>query len=103
MAPMGAAPMAAGGQRNVALIAGGAVLLLIALGAGFVFVRNLYDYVTIEDRWANMPRLSAAARDFGVRIIKSAAMNRMVVYGPVSALFGAGGAVLTFLGLRQKK
>ena len=87
----------------VALIAGGAVLLLIAAGAGLVFVRNLYDYLTVEDRWANMPRLGAAARDLGIRIIKSAAMNRMMVYGPVAFLFGAGGAVLTFLGLRQKK
>jgi hypothetical protein len=100
-APQGAIPQPGGG-RNVGMIAGGAVLLLIALAVGAIFAINLYQYLTVEARWADMPRLSSAARDFGIRIVKEAAMRRMVIYGPLTAIFGAGGAVLMFLGLRKK-
>jgi hypothetical protein len=89
-------------QRNVALIVIGAILLVIALGAGFVFFMNLYQYMTVEDRWANDPMLSRAARGFGVRIIKAAAMRRMEMFGPIMGLFGIGGLVCSFLGIRKK-
>lgn len=95
-------PFARQPQRNVALIVVGAILLFIALGAGFVFLMNLNQYLTIEDKWANDPFLSPAARDFGVRIIKEAALKRMMMFGPVSGLFGIVGLVLGILGLRKK-
>ena len=86
----------------MALIVVGAIMLVIALGAGFVFLMNLNQYLTIEDKWANDPFLSPAAREFGVRIIQDAALKRMMVFGPVSGLFGIVGLVLGFLGLRKK-
>lgn len=89
-------------QRNVALLVVAAVLLLIALGAGLVFVINLHQYLTIEDKWANDPLLSPMARDFGVRIIQKAAMKRMMVFGPTSGVLGIAGLVLGLLGLRKK-
>lgn len=75
---------------------------MIALGAGLVFVMNLHQYLTIEDRWANDPLLSPMARDFGVRIIQKAAMKRMMVFGPTSGVLGLTGLVLGVLGLRKK-
>lgn len=95
-------PFARQPQRNVALIVVSAILLVIALGAGFAFLMNLNQYLTIEDRWADESFLSPAARDFGVRIIKEAALRRMMTFGPVSALFGIVGLVLGILGLRKK-
>jgi hypothetical protein len=95
-------PFARQPERNVALIVVGAILLVIALGAGFVFLMNLNQYLTIEDKWANDPFLTPAARDFGVRIIKEAALRRMMTFGPVSGLFGIVGLVLGILGLRKK-
>lgn len=89
-------------QRNVALIVVSAILLVIAMGAGFVFLMNLNQYLTIEDKWANDPFLSSAARDFGVRIIREAALKRMMIFGPVSGLFGIVALVLGVLGLRKK-
>jgi hypothetical protein len=95
-------PFAKQPQRNVALIVVAAILLFIALGAGFVFAMNLSQYLTIEDKWANDPFLSPAAREFGVRIIQDAALKRMMVFGPASGLFGISGLVLGILGLRKK-
>ena len=95
-------PFAKQPQRNVALIVVGAILLVVALLAGAVFLMNLNQYLSIEDKWAHDPYLSPAARDFGVRIIKQAAMKRMMMFGPVSGLTGIVGLVLGFLGLRKK-
>lgn len=89
-------------QRNVGLIIGAAILLVIALLAGAVFLMNLNQYLSIEDKWANDPYLTGPARDFGVRIIKQAAMKRMMMFGPISGLTGIAGLVLGFLGLRKK-
>lgn len=89
-------------QRNVGLMAGGAVLLVLALGVGALFAFNLYQYLTVADRWANDPMLSKSARAFGVAIVQAAAAKRMAMFGPVSALFGIGGVTLLVLGLRKK-
>ena len=89
-------------KRNVALLVVGIVLLLIALGAGVIFIINLNQYLTVADRWANDPLLSKAGRNFGVAIIKAAAKRRMFTFGPVSGLFGVGGLVCLVLGIRKK-
>jgi hypothetical protein len=101
---MAAAPAAVARQpkRNIALILGGLFLLLIALGVGSVFALNLYQYLTVADRWAADSTLSPVAREFGVRIVEQAAMKRMMVFGPVMGFFGLVGLVLTGLGLRKK-
>jgi len=95
-------PQASGGKQNPALIAVGAIFLLIAAGVGVLFLMNLYQYMTVEDRWANDTTMIREARAFGVRIIKSAAMKRMTMFGPISGLSGIIGLVLLFLGLRKK-
>jgi hypothetical protein len=89
-------------KRNVALIIVGCVLALLALGAGVVFLINLNQYLSIEERWANDPLLSPEARRFGVSIIQHAAMKRMTLFGPLSGGLGVLGLVLFFLGLRKK-
>ena len=96
--PMGGMVPAAN-QQKTAMLAGGGVLLFIALAVGLLFLRNMHQYLTIEDRFASLP---SYARGFGVRLVKEAAMNRMIVFGPLAALFGAGGGVLMFLGLKKK-
>lgn len=95
-------PFARQPQRNVALIVIGAILLVVALGAGFVFLMNLNQYLTIEDKWRNERFLDPAAREWGIALIKNAAMKRMMLFGPVSGLTGIGGLVLGILGLRKK-
>ena len=100
-APMGY-PQQRAPQRNVALIVVGAILLFIALGAGFVFLMNLHQYLTVEDRWAHDPYLSPAARSFGVRIVQQAAMKRMMLFGPIGGVTGITGLVLGILGIRKK-
>ena len=97
-APMGGL-MPAANQQKTAMLAGGGVLLFIALAVGLLFLRNMHQYLTIEDRFSSLP---SYARGFGVRLVKEAAMNRMIVFGPLAALFGAGGGVLMFLGLKKK-
>jgi hypothetical protein len=89
-------------QRNVAAIVVGGILLFIALGAGFVFFLNLYQYLTVEDRWAHERVLTPEMRAFGVRIVREASMKRILVFGPISGLSGIGGVVLGVLGLRKK-
>ncbi|XYH98407.1 hypothetical protein ACMHYB_01175 [Sorangium sp. So ce1128] len=102
-APQAGYPMAGagpqGGQRNMGLVAGGGVMLFIALAVGALFLYNLYQYLTVEDHFADLPRY---ARNLGVAIVQQAAMRRMTIFDPISALFGAGGAVLMFLGFRKK-
>lgn len=101
-APASPRPFVREPQRNVVLVGVGALLLIVALAAAFAFLMNLNQYLTIEDRWASDPLLSPAARDFGVRIIKDAALKRMMMFGPASGLFGIAGLVLGLLGLRKK-
>ena len=93
---------AAGGKRNPVLIAIGAVFMLIALVTGAIFLMNLRQYLTVEDRWADMKDMIPEARQFGVRLIKGAAMNRMTTFGPISGVAGLIGFVLLILGLRKK-
>ena len=100
--PMPAAPMARQPKRNIVLILIGVVLLFIALGVGAIFAYNLWQYMTVEDRWASSPGLSPMARELGVRIVQKAAMNRMMIFGPVAGFFGLIGLVLSILGLRKK-
>jgi hypothetical protein len=89
-------------KRNVVLILIGVVLLFISLGVGAVFAYNLWQYLTVADRWADKPGLIPEARDFAVRIIEQAAMRRMMIFGPISGFFGLIGLVLAGLGLRKK-
>jgi hypothetical protein len=89
-------------KRNVALIVVGIALFLLAAGAGVVFLINLNQYLSIEEKWANEPFLSAEARRFGVSLIKGAALKRMTLFGPIAGGFGVLGAVLLLLGLRKK-
>jgi len=95
-------PYARAPERNIALIIVGVVLILIALAVGAIFLLNFYQYVTIADKWANDPELSPEARDFGVTLVKDAAMGRMILFGPISVFSGLAGAVLGGLGLRKK-
>jgi hypothetical protein len=87
--------------RNVALIVVGVALLLFAALAAAVFAFNLYQYLTVADRWARDPMLGSYARGFGVRLVQAAAMRRMEIFGPVSFALGAGGLLLGGLGLRK--
>lgn len=88
-------------SRNIGMIIGGSILLVIALAAGVFFFINLHQYLTIEDRWANDP-LMAHNTTWIVELIKRAAMKRMVIFGSVMGLTGIGGFVLGGLGLRKK-
>lgn len=89
-------------KRNVGLLVAGVLLFLLGAGAGVVFLINLSQYLTIEERWANDPLLSPEARRFGVSIIQHAAMKRMTLFGPLSGGLSITGLVLFLLGLRKK-
>jgi len=80
----------------------GILVFTLALGAGVVFLINLNQYLSIEERWADDPLLSPEARRFGVSLIQHAAMKRMTLFGPLSGGLGVFGLVLFFLGLRKK-
>lgn len=88
-------------KRNVALILIGLVFLLLSLAVGALFAYNLWQYLTVEDRWANSPMLPEARR-FGVAIVQRAAEKRMMLFGPVSGFLGFVGLVLAGLGLRKR-
>jgi hypothetical protein len=90
-------------QRNVGMIVGGAVLLLIALAVGGLFFWNLHTYLTIEDRFAGDPILSrGGGTAWVVELVKAASLKRMTIFGSLSAVFGLAGLVLGGLGLRKK-
>ena len=93
---------AAAPKRNLALLITGAALVFFSLLPGALFAMNLYQYATVEDRWAEDGQLGPEAREFGVRVVQEAAMRRMVLFGPVSAVIGLGGLVMFGLGLRKK-
>ena len=95
----GLAPAA---RRNVGLIAVGIVVGLLAMGAGVVFLINLNQYLSIEERWSNDPLLSPEARRFGVALIRQAALKRMTLFGPLSGGLGVLGLALFVIGLRKK-
>ena len=101
-APAGMAAPARQPKRNIFMILGGGFLLRISLGVGSVFAMNAYQYATVADRWASDSRLSPMARELGVRIVQRAAMRRMMIFGPVSGVFGLAGLVVAGLGLRKK-
>ncbi len=89
-------------KRNVGLLIAGILVALVALGAGVVFLINLNQYLSIEEKWANEHFLSPEARRFGVSLIKRAAFKRMTLFGPIAGGLGVVGVVLTVLGLRKK-
>ena len=86
-------------KRNVIMIVIGA----LALGLGFlvfcVFAYNLWQYMTVADRFTTLPSYS---RDFAVEIVQRAAMKRMMIFGPVAGFFGLVGLVLAGFGFRKR-
>ncbi|HEY1954542.1 MAG TPA: hypothetical protein VGH28_03005 [Polyangiaceae bacterium] len=84
-------------RRNPVLIALGGVLLLIALLAFAIFAYNAWQYSTAGDKLGD---IEGAA--WVVDLVKEAALKRMMVFGTVTGIFGLGGAVLGFFGLRKR-
>ena len=84
-------------KRNPALIAVGAILLVIGTLAFLVFAYNAWQYSTVEDRFS-----SIAGSSWVVDLVKEADMRRMMIFGPVAAVFGLGGIVLGFFGMRKR-
>jgi hypothetical protein len=84
-------------KRNPALIAVGAILFVIGTLAFLVFAYNAWQYSTVEDRFSDI-----AGSAWVVDLIKEADMHRMMIFGPIAALFGGGGLVLGLLGLRKR-
>jgi hypothetical protein len=85
-------------KRNPALIAVGAILLVIGTLAFLVFAYNAWQYSTVEDRFADL----GGSSKWVVDLIKESDMRRMMIFGPVALLFGGGGFVLALLGLRKR-
>ena len=98
--PAGIMPYPKAPSRNVALIVVSAILLVVSLAPAILFVMNLHQYLTIEDRWANDPVM--AGNDWITELVKQAALKRMMIFGPVAAVFGLGGLVTALFGLRKK-
>ena len=96
------APAAPQKKRNVAMIIVGILLIVIALLPTAVFFYNLWQYSTVDDRWGSYTDIDPEARAFATDIIKDAALHRMMIFGPVSALFWLVGLILGGLGLRKK-
>lgn len=84
-------------KRNPALIAVGAILLVIATLAFLVFAYNAYQYSTAEDHFSDI-----AGAAWVVDLIKEAAMRRMTIFGSITAIFGGVGLLLGILGLRKR-
>jgi hypothetical protein len=84
-------------KRNPALIAVGAILMVIGTLAFLVFAYNAWQYSTVDSRFSDLP-----GSDWVVDLIKEADMRRMMIFGPIAALFGGGGLVLGLLGLRKR-
>jgi hypothetical protein len=84
-------------KRNPALIAIGAILMVIGTLAFLIFAYNAWQYSTVEDRFSDL-----AGSKWVVDMIKEAAMRRMMIFGGVATFFGGGGLVLGLLGLRKR-
>ena len=84
-------------KRNPALIAVGAILLVIGTLAFLLFAYNAWQYSTVEERFSDI-----AGSKWVVDLVKEADMRRMMIFGPVAAVFGLGGLVLAFLGMRKR-
>ena len=95
-------PWRAAPKRNVGMLVGGIVLLVIALGVGGLFFWNLHTYLTIEDRFAADPLLRGKGTEWVVELVKAASLRRMTIFGSISAGLGLGGIVLGGLGLRKR-
>jgi len=96
--PYGQAPQVpGGGKRNIGLMIGGFVLLGIGALAFLVFAYNAYQYSTVEERFSDIKGSA-----WVVDLVKEADMRRMMIFGPVAAVFGLVGLVLTFLGFRKR-
>ncbi|HEY1954837.1 MAG TPA: hypothetical protein VGH28_04480 [Polyangiaceae bacterium] len=85
-------------QRNVGLIVVGTMLLAIATLALLVFAYNAYRYATAEEHFASLGSSSA----WMVEIVKRGYMKRMMLFGSIAGIFGGGGLVLGFLGMRKR-
>ena len=94
---MQAAP--SGPTRNVALLVSGILGLAIGALAFLPFAYNVYQYVTIDDHFADM---SAETRDFIVPLLEHAAIHRMILFGSISSIFGLAGLVLAGIGFQKK-
>jgi len=84
-------------KRNPALIAVGAILFVIGTLAFLLFAYNAWQYSTVEERFSDI-----AGSAWVVDLVKEADMRRMMIFGPIAALFGGGGLVLGLLGLRKR-
>ena len=86
-----------GGRRNVGLMIGGFVLLAIGALAFLLFAYNAYQYSTVEERFSDIK-----GSGWVVDLVKESDMRRMMIFGPVAAVFGLVGLVLAFLGFRKR-
>jgi hypothetical protein len=84
-------------RRNAGLIVGGCIMLVIGALAFLVFAYNAYQYSTVEEHFGDIKGSA-----WVVDLIKEAAMRRMMIFGPIAALFGIGGLVLGLLGMRKR-
>ncbi len=84
-------------KRNVALIVVGCVLLGVGFLAFLLFAYNAHQYATVEEHFADIQGSA-----FVVDLIKESDMRRMMIFGPVSAVFGIAGLVMSLLGMRTR-
>jgi len=84
-------------RRNVGLIVAGSIALFIGVVVFGLFAYNAWQYATVEDRFADLE-----GAGWVVEMIKEAALHRMMVFGPISTVFGLTGIVLGALGLRKR-
>ncbi len=84
-------------QRNAALIVVGIILFLIGGLAFLIFAYNAWQYATVEDRFSDI-----GGSKWVVDIIKESDMRRMIIFGPVAAVFGIAGLILGIIGMKKK-
>jgi len=88
-----------GPKRNVAILVSGIIGLALGALAFLPFAYNVYQYTTIADHFSDM---SQETQDFLVPILEHAAMQRMVLFGGFSGIFGLAGLVLAGIGFQKK-